>query len=353
MRAWDDALDQETARLMNERASLEQNSAEMLDNGNVTFLQLLQGKAIEILDQVISMLKAYQSSKDLGSILEDIKRRCFIAWPVGEDLDMSEAHPSPLIRPAELTDRVLDMLSMAWQLISSDKLQVHHFMKLTRLEEFAQIYWGSQRWEASKSHWRALHEKDPTPMSTTREQNEQIQKGEVTYQRLLQREGILRLDEQIGRLKDSAGAIGAGKILEGSRGLYMDDARTLEDMMPVTRDNADEKLAQPLDSKLILAHRLFLMADGETSARAIFLTRFCRMILGKEDLQKSVNETEPELHATYSDEEIAENTEKGRAVAYLYRVEATELVKEVRRRFMEFDMTMVETLGWDNTDTDF
>ena len=144
--------------------------------------------------------------------------------------------------------------------------------------------------------------KDPTPMSTTREQNEQIQKGEVTYQRLLQREGMLKLEEQIGRLKDSAGAIGAGKILEGSRGLYMDGARTLEDMMPVTRDNADEKLAQPLVSKLILAHRLLLMADGETSARAIFLTRFCHTILGKDDLQKCVNETELELHARYSDE---------------------------------------------------
>ena len=129
-------------------------------------------------------------------------------------------------------------------------------------------------------------------------------------------------------------------------------SRSLSDP-PVTRDNADEKLAHALVSKLILAHRLFVMADGETSARAMFLTRFCRMILGKEDLQKCVNETKPELHARYSDEEIAENTEKGRAVAYLYRVEATELVKEVRRRFMEFDMTMAETLGLDNTDTDF
>jgi hypothetical protein len=192
-------------------------------------------------------------------------------------------------------------------------------------------------------------EREPKPLPLTEDQNRRLDNREVTYRGLMQEYGMSKLSQIIGILRDSAGAAEAGAILEGSQDLYMDDAPKLEDMVPVSADDPD-KLPEPVRSNLMRAYRLFRLADGTESARAIFIARFCRMTMEEDDWKKSLADVQRESLARYSDAEIAENEAKGRGIAYLYRSEATELVKGAKTMFMEFNPTLGRVLSlaeWD------
>jgi hypothetical protein len=217
-----------------------------------------------------------------------------------------------------------------WHLVQLDKMEEHHFIKLSRVETFAQIIWGVARWEAAKRAEK-IRINTVSPIWGARDL-QRLENNEVTLESLQQERGLLKFRNALDRLKSSAASPDLAKVLEGHE--YEQQSKTQPSSYQRFGTHS-KKVSWAAIVNLARAYRLFGIAEGYALSEQTFIPIFCKVAFHDGEWERALDEvdTSRDWLRRFADDEIEESDESG-GIGHLYKREALELVRSAKEILM-------------------